>query len=457
MFRSTMLRRNTQRRFSASSLHSMSALLSTSAPSAVLALSAAVLLAACGPSGQQQHGMPPAPVSVTTVVPADAPVEFEYVGQTAGYREVEIRARVTGIIMKRNYVEGSLVKVGQSMFILDLAPYQIAAAKAEAALASAEARLAQSQRQSVRLKPLIEANAVSQKDYDDARSSEQVANADMKTARAQLNEAKLNLTYSRVESPITGIASRALKSEGALVSGPDVLLTTVSQVDPIYVNFGIPDADQLKLRKDIDAGAIKLPADGKFDVQVKLADGSTYAKTGKMGFSDVRINTATGTSDSRAEIANPDIALRPGQFVRVRLQGAVRVGAVKVPQRAVLESPTGNGKIVYLFGSDGKGGNIAEMRPVEVGEWLGDSWIVRSGLKAGDKVITEGTAKIFFPGAPVVMGPPPGADPKGGAAGAKGGPAGEPGKGDAKGDAPKEPNKEQAKADGKDAAAPAKQ
>ena len=303
MFRSKMLRRNTQRRFSAFSSAT------PSLPVAMLALSAAVLLAACGEKPAAQHGMPPAPVNVMTVATADAPVEFEYVGQTAGSREVEIRARVTGIIMKRNYVEGSLVKTGQSMFILDLAPYQIAAAKAEAALASAEARLAQAQRQATRLKPLIDANAVSQKDYDDARSAEQVANADMKTARAQLNESKLNLTYSQVQSPITGIASRALKSEGALVSGPDVLLTTVSQVDPIYVNFGIPDADQLKLRRDIDAGAIKLPADGKFDVQVKLADGSTYAKTGKMGFSDVRINTQTGTSDSRAEIANPDIAL----------------------------------------------------------------------------------------------------------------------------------------------------
>ena len=426
-----------------------SASLTLRAPTAALALGAAVLLAACGPGPQQPHGMPPAPVSVITVAAADAPVEFEYVGQTAGYREVEIRARVTGIIMKRNYVEGSLVKAGQSMFILDLAPYQIAAARAEAALASAEARLAQSQRQAKRLKPLIEANAVSQKDYDDATSGEQVAAADVKTARAQLNEAKLNLTYSRVESPITGIASRALKSEGALVSGPDVLLTTVSQVDPIYVNFGIPDADQLKLRKDIEAGAINLPPDGKFDVQVKLADGSAYPKTGKMGFSDVRINTNTGTSDSRAELANPDIALRPGQFVRVRMQGAVRVNAIKVPQRAVLESPTGNGKIVYLAADDGKGGLKADMRPVEVGEWLGDSWIIRSGLKPGDRLITDGVSKIFAPGMPVAIGPPPGA------AGAGGPAKGEPGK-EAPKDAPQEANKEQSKAEGKDAP-PAKQ
>ncbi len=370
-----------------------------------LLLSASLLLAACGDKPGGQQGFPPAPVSVLTVTPADVPVEFEYVGQTAGFREVEIRARVTGILMKRNYTEGGLVKAGQSLYTLDLAPYQIAAAKAEAALASAEARLAQSQRQAARLKPLIEANAVSQKDYDDATSGAQVAAANVKSARAQLNQAKLNLQYARVDSPITGMTSRSLKSEGALVSGPDVLLTTVTQVDPIYVNFGIPDSDQLKLQRDIAAGALTLPAGGELDVQVKSADGSLYGKSGKLTFSDVRINPATGMSDARSALPNPDTALRPGMFVRVRLSGATRVGAFRVPQRAVLESPTGNGKIVYVLGSDGKGGNIAELRPVEVGEWLGDSWIVRSGLKSGDRVITEGTAKIFFPGAPVMIEP----------------------------------------------------
>jgi membrane fusion protein (multidrug efflux system) len=386
-----------------------------------LLLSASLLLAACGEKPGGQQGFPPAPVAVMTVASADVPVEFEYVGQTAGFREVEIRARVTGILMKRNFVEGGIVQAGQSLYTLDLAPYQIAAAKAEAALASAEARLAQSQRQAARLKPLIEANAVSQKDYDDATSGAQVADADVKTARAQLNEAKLNLTFARVDSPITGIASRSLKSEGALVSGPDVLLTTVSQVNPIYVNFGIPDSDQLKLQRDIAAGALKLPPGGEFDVQVKSADGSLYGKSGKLTFSDVRINPSTGMSDARSALPNPDTALRPGQFVRVHLTGATRVGAIRVPQRAVLESPTGNGKIVYVLGSDGKGGNIAELRPVEVGEWLGDAWIVRSGLKSGDRVITEGTSKIFFPGAPVMIGPPPGA---GGPGGAPGGAAG---------------------------------
>lgn len=374
-------------------------------------------LAGCGPSGGSSGGSPggypPAPVSVMTVALADAPVEFEYVGQTAGSREVEIRARVSGILLKRNYTEGTTVKAGQSLFTLDTAPYLASAAKAEADMASAEARLAQSQRQAMRLKPLIEAKAVSQKDYDDATSGEQVATADLKAARARLTEAKLNLSYARVEAPLTGMASRSLKSEGALISGPEVLLTTVTQVNPMFVNFGLPDADQLKLRHDIEAGVVKLPADGRFDVQVKLSDGSLYSKTGKLDFADVRVNPSTGTSDARAELPNPDQALRPGQFVRVRLSGATRVGAVRVPQRAVLEGPTG--KFVYVVVPGDKGGDQADVRPIEAGEWSGDAWVVRSGLKAGDRVITDGVMKIG-PGAPVSLappGPPSGAAPDG--------------------------------------------
>ena len=400
------------------------------------------LLAACGPQGgaQAPHAFPPAPVAVVGVAPVDLPVEFEYVGQTAGSREVEIRARVTGILQKRNYTEGATVRAGQSLFTLDPAPYQTAAAKAEADLASAEARMAQAERQAARLKPLIEARAVSQKDYDDALSAAQVARADMKGAQARLGEARLNIGYARVESPLTGIASRSLKSEGALISGPDVLLTTVSQVHPIFVNFGIPGADQQRIRRDIESGAIRLPAGGRFDVQVKSADGTPYGKTGKLDFSDVRINPSTGTSDARAELPNPDTALRPGQFVKVRLTGAVRVNAIKVPQRAVLEGPAG--KFVYVVMPADKGGPEAalraEARPVEVGEWAGDAWVIRSGLKAGERVITDGVMKIG-PGAPVSLAPPAGAAPPAGG-------------GDAKSAAP-------AKGDGKagpDAAAPAK-
>ena len=371
-------------------------------------------LAACGPKAPPHGGgMPPALVAVQEVAPRPIPVEFEYPAQTAGSREVEVRARVAGILEKRNYAEGATVQAGQSLFTLDQAPFQAALSRAEADVGAAEARLAAASRNAKRAKPLYEAHATSQKDYDEAISAEEVAAADVKSARARLVEARLNLGYTRVESPVTGVTSRALKSEGSLVSGPDVLLTTVTQMNPIYVNFGLSEADQLSFAREAEAGKLVLPKDGRFDVAVKLEDGSVHPRSGKLAFTDVRVNPATGTSDARAEIPNPDGKLRPGQFVRAILKGAVRPNAIAVPQRAVMEGP--QGKIVYLLGKDSK----AELRPVTVGDWTGSDWIVTAGLQPGDKVIVDGLAKIFFPGAPVQVGDPNA--PQGGSTPAKAG------------------------------------
>jgi membrane fusion protein (multidrug efflux system) len=358
-------------------------------------LAAAALLSGCNPaSSQPQGGMPPPEVTTVTVQPQAVPATFEYVGQTLGSREVEVRARVTGIIQKRNYREGATVKEGQSMFALDPAPFEVAVARAEAALASAEAKLAQAKRTSARIKPLFEARAASQKDYDDAASLEQVAEADVKTARANQRDARLNLGYARVEAPVTGIAGRAQRSEGNYVSGPDALLTTVSQIDPIHVLFGISDEERLRLARQSEAGLLTLPKNGQFEVTVKLADGSVYSRTGRLTFSDVRVSGQTGTSEARAELPNPSGLLRPGQFVRVILKGAQRPAAMLVPQRAVLEGP--KGKFVYVVNAESK----AEPRPVGLGDWQGDAWIVTSGLAAGDRVIVDGVMKIG-PGAPV--------------------------------------------------------
>lgn len=366
-------------------------------PAAVLSLGfAAANLSGCQPAASQPAGMPPPEVAVVTVQPHTVPVTFEYTGQTAGSREVEVRARVTGIILKRNYREGERVVQGQSMFTIDPAPFRVALARAEAALASAEARLAQTERDVVRFKPLLVRKAISQKNYDDAISANQIAEADVKLARANLADARLNLTYSRVEAPVTGIAGRAERSEGNYVSGPDVLLTTVSQIDPIYVLFGISDEERLKLIREAEAGLLKLPADDQFEVTIKLADGSEYAKPGKLNFSGVRVSSETGTSEVRAQLPNPSGLLRPGQFVRVTLKGAKRPNAILVPQRAVLEGP--KGKFVYVVNASSK----AEPRPVELGDWQGDSWVVAAGLKPGDKVIVDGVMKIG-PGAPVTV------------------------------------------------------
>jgi membrane fusion protein (multidrug efflux system) len=381
----------------------------------------ALALAACGPSGDDKKGgpgggMPPTEVSVMTVATQTLPVTFEYTGQTLGSREVEVRARVTGILLARHFKEGAAVKKGESLFLLDQAPFLAAAARAEADVGAAEARLTQARRNAARLKPLAAERAVSQKEYDDAVSAEAIGDADLKAARARLTEARLNLSYTKVEAPIGGIAGRAQRSEGTLVSGPDVLLTTVTQVDPIWVSFGIPDSEQLRLNSEAQAGRLELPKNGRFEVSVKLSDGSVYAQTGRLNFSDVRVSGATGTSETRVELPNPKGELRPGQFVRVTLKGATRPAAITVPQRAVMEGP--QGKFVYVVGAESK----AEPRPVQVGEWHGEDWIISSGLKAGERVIVDGTAKIFFPGAPVVVADPKKADAK-------------------KGDAKKEPGK----------------
>jgi len=371
----------------------------------LVVVSAAVVVAACSPSNGREKsgghgpggGMPPSEVTVMTAAQEALPVSWEYVGQTAGSREVEVRARVTGILMSRNFKEGERVKKGQSLFTIDPKPFEAALARAEADVVAAEARYDQAKRNAARLRPLYAEKAVSQKEHDDAVSAEAIGAADVNAAKARLTEARLNLAYTKVESPLSGITTRALPSEGTLVSGPSVLLTSVVQVDPIWVNFGIPDNEQARIQKDAQSGSLKLPRN--FEVELRLADGSVYPRAGKLDFADVRVSTQTGTREARAEVPNPDGYLRPGQFVRVVLKGATIPNAVTVPQRAVLEGP--QGKFVYVV--DEK--STAQPRPVEAGQWSGDQWIISSGLEGGERVIVDGVMKIG-PGAPVKVAEP---------------------------------------------------
>ena len=373
-----------------------------------VALLAVVLAAlpACKPSQSNQAGgaMPPPEVSVVVAQPGDLPASFEYVGQIAGVREVEVRPRVSGILQRWNYQEGAKVAAGQSLFTIDSAPYRAALARAEAQLASAEASLAQSSRDAGRLKPLYDAKAVSQKEYDDAVSSAQVASANVKAAQAAVTEARLDLSYTRVEAPISGITGRALQSEGSLVQAQQSLLTTISQIDPIHVSFSFTETEHLKFTRAVEEGRLVLPKGGRFDVKLKLADGSEYARAGKVDFTDVRVDPSTGTIEARAVIANPQGLLRPGQFVRVTLAGGMRPGAFAIPQRAVLEGP--NTKIVMTVNAQG----IVEPRPVQVGDWSGEDWIILDGLKAGDQVIVDGVVKAR-PGSPVKIAQAPAANP----------------------------------------------
>lgn len=364
---------------------------------------ATLLLAGCAPDASQAQpgsagGPPPAAVAVLALASSSLPLTYEYVGQTAGSRDVEVRSRVAGVLLKRNFTEGGSVRKGQSLYTIDAAPFKVALDKADADVAGAQARLAQATRTLARLKPLWEARAVSQREFDDATSAEQVAAADLKGAQARRAEAALNLEYTRVESPLAGAVGRSQVSEGTLVSGPGTLLTTLTQTDPVKVRFGIADTDQLRWRAEAASGRLQLPPNEAFTVQVKLADGSVYPRKGRLLFSDTRVSGNTGTVEAEAELPNPDGLLKPGQFVRVRLSGAVLPKALLVPTRAVLEGP--QGKFVYVA-AEGK----AQPKPVQVGEQVGDRWVINEGLAAGDQVIVDGMARIFFPGAPIQVAP----------------------------------------------------
>lgn len=377
-----------------------------------------LVLAACGKSQQQAggfHGFPPADVALQSVEPQTFPVSFEYVGQTQGSKDVEVRARVTGIIEKRLYQEGSFVKAGQPLFIIDARQYQAQVNAASADLARAQAQKAQADRELARLKPLAERKAIGQKEADDAASNADFAAAAVKSAQAKLAELNLSLGYTRVVAPISGLSSRAQKSEGSLATANDTLLTTISQIDPIWIVFNVSENEQLRLNRAMAAGQLQLPKDNAYDVTVVLSDGSMFPRRGRINFADTRVNPTTGTYEMRAEIPNGDGALKPGQFVRVILQGAQRVNVLAVPQVAVLDGP--QGKFVYVAGKDKDGNDVATPRPVVVGDWVGangsNEWVIESGLKPGDRVIVNGVAKLMG-GGPIRIGPAPAA----GAAGA---------------------------------------
>jgi membrane fusion protein (multidrug efflux system) len=272
-------------------------------------------------------------------------------------------------------------------------------------VARAQAQKAQADRELARLKPLAEKRAVGQKEADDAASSAELAQAAVRAAEARLAEVKLNLGYTRVVAPISGLSSRAPKSEGSLVNANETLLTTISQVDPMWIPFAIAENEQLALNKAVKEGRLTLPKGNAYDVQVRLADGSMLERKGKINFADTRINPSTGTFEMRAEVSNADQLLKPGQFVRVRLTGAVRNNAIAVPQVAVLDGA--QGKFVYVVDKDKDGKPVAGVRPVTLGEWVEmdgtNLWVVETGLNAGDEVIVDGVAKLR-PGAPIVLG-----------------------------------------------------
>lgn len=372
----------------------------------VLPLLLAALVGACAPapdnSGVAEHDQTPA-VSVVTlkVEPRPAPLDFEYVGRVASSREVEVHARVDGVLERRFFEEGSRVRAGQKLYQIDPLSFRARVKEAEAEVAVAAARIKQSEREWARLKPLLETEAVSQKELDDSESTVDLARANLLAAQARLETAKIDLGYTLVKAPLDGVVGRALKVEGSLafVNGGS-LLTSIAQTSPVYVDFGVAETEYQELQRDLASGAVLL--ESGFVVDLLDHGGRVIAAAGKLEFSDYKSDPATGSFALRATFTNADGRLAPGQFVRVMLRGALRPNALAVPQRSVLDGPAG--KFVYLAAPGPEGKPIAEQRPVTVGEWveldgqLHNGWLIKSGLNAGDLVVIDGMSRIFAPG-----------------------------------------------------------
>ena len=359
-----------------------------------LALAALAVLTACSKDAPEQAKRPPVEVTVIKVVPRDTPVVTTFDGQTVSSRQVTIMARVDGFLDKRLYTEGSMVKAGEVLFQQDPKPFKAQLDAAKGALAAQQARWETAKKNLARVKPLVALNALSQKDLDDAVGAELSAAAAVETARADVEQAQLNLGYTTITSPLEGRSSYARVQEGAYVSATNNLLTYVDQVDPIYVNFSLSENQLLELTGLVSSGILQTPKDMNYEVGITLADGSQYAQTGRITFADADFNKSTGTYLLRATLPNPDGELRPGQFVRVALSGAKAPNAILVPQQAVLQG--GKGHFVVVVDQDSK----AQIRPVQVGNWYNNEWFIRSGLNAGDVVVVDGMAKLA-PGVPV--------------------------------------------------------
>jgi len=371
-----------------------------------IVLSFAVLLAACGKQDAPAQGggmPPPAAVTVETVVPASVPVSFEYVGRLEASREVEIRPRVAALIERRHFEEGAPVKAGALLYTLDSASLAAQMRAAQAGVANREALFKEAQIEHARNQTLATQGFVSKRALDATQAAVDVTGAGVKSAEANLADARISRGYAEIRAPLTGVMGRALQVEGALVSPTGPALTTLAQIRPIYARFSIGEDERLALDKQIDEGALQT---GKQKISLMLADGSRVDTAGKLNFSDYKANPDTGAFDMRAEFANADGQLKPGQFVRVIVEGGTLPDAVTVPQSAVQDGPTG--KFVYVATPGDKGMAVALLRPIQVGAWTGGDpgqsagrWVIKSGLKAGDRVIVDGMARIFFPGMPV--------------------------------------------------------
>lgn len=355
-----------------------------------IALALISVLAGCGdkPASSAQV-RPPVPVVVAEARLTDVPLTTEMVGETAGYREIEVRSRVNGILLERTYVEGQPVTAGQELFLIDPAPYKVALEQAKGALAQEQARFNKARADRDRIIPLFKRQVVSRKDYDDTIANYEAAIASRQAAQATVKEAELNLSYTQVTAPIDGMASKSSQSEGSLIStnANSSLLTTITQYNPLYVNFSYSEQDRLNFETSVRKGLIEAKDTTNWRTHIRLADGSVYPRAGKLNFSDNRVDPQTGTIRARAIFDNKEGVLLPGQFVRLTIDLGIRKNAIVVPARAIVQSQAD--RMVMVVDGDDK----VVPRPVRLGPAIAEGVLIESGLDAGERYIVEGLMK----------------------------------------------------------------
>ena len=340
-------------------------------------------LSACGggDGADPSKNVPPVlGVSVVKVAPRPVPVIIEAIGRTEGSKEVEVRSRVTGIVQKQLYTEGETVRTGVPLYRIERAPFESALAQAKAVLNQDRAKLEQAQRELSRLQPLLGKKAISQREADDSGTNLKQAAAAILSSEARVRDAELNLSYTDVAAPISGVTGRSQRSEGSLVNAgaENSLLTTLTQTDPIWVRFSLSETEHAVLRGN---------AAKRAEVRLLMADDREYPAKGRLNFSGSTVDNRLGTVQLRAEFANRELALLPGQFVRTQLIVGLRE-AIVVPQNAITQND--QGRFVWVIGPESK----ALRRKVETGTWVGREWIINSGLAAGDVVIVDNLLKL---------------------------------------------------------------
>jgi membrane fusion protein, multidrug efflux system len=341
----------------------------------------------------QPAAPPPPEVAVVAAEPTEVPFPVEYAGRIAGFRDVDVRPLVGGILLKREYEEGARVKQGQVLFRIDPATYDVARSRAEAQFQQAQATLRQADENFRRIEELFRRGVATDKQLDDVRAAREQAQAAIKLAQAEIEAAKLNIGYTVVNAPVSGVTSLQSPPVGTLIQAQQTLLTTITQLDPAYVNFSFTDEENQDWRA-LNARRAKPLTEKDLTVELHYANGSTYPQPGRIDIAAQRVNPQTGTIQARAIFPNPDGALLPGQFVRIVIRGVTLPDAIVVPKPAVSQGP--QGPSLFVVGQN----DVAEARPVRLGRELAQGWVVQEGLKGGERVVVDGIIRVR-PGAPV--------------------------------------------------------